>query len=673
MPRLSLKKWGVPLTLLALCIVSFGLLIPTLGFYWDDWPVIFLTHTQGTEGFAAFYQFDRPFSAWTYILTAPLFGTTPLVWHLFTLSLVWLTSLGLWWALRGLWPGRERQMAWIAILFTVYPAFFQHSIAVAYSQHFITYALFTFSLGAMIWAYRNPARYWILTISALFAAALHMLTVEYLVGLELVRPLVLWFLVSEETNTRKARWLKTLKHWSPYLTVFVVFTIWRLFFVNIPDDPNAPRLLSSLQADFVGGAIGFLQTLARDAVNTLLSAWSASIQPALVDLSDNFGLFAWFVALVTAGALSFAMLKWKPEDENEETANNWIQQALLLGAYAWLMGQLPVWFTGRATLGGLFHDRFALPAMFGASILWVAVIELFTPRRIQQTFLLGALVGLAVGSHLRVANNYRWDWELQRRFYWQLSWRAPGLIPGTPLVADGALSNYVDSYVASTAVNTLYPQSESQDGLSYWYFDVFGGFHRNIPNFLAGMPVRDSLRTLTFTGNSLDSLFLFYEPEGGRCLWVLSPADADNLELPEEMRQLVVASNWNRIIPSTETQPPLNIFGPEEDHSWCYYYQKADLARQLGNWQEVVALGQEAEGRGFEPNNGYERIPFIEAYVMLGEWGQAANLTIAAYQKSFTAQSMLCATWDRLIAGSPSEQAQQAAARVDGAIGCHGP
>jgi len=30
-------------------------------------------------------------------------------------------------------------------------------------------------------------------------------------------------------------------------------------------------------------------------------------------------------------------------------------------------------------------------------------------------------------------------------------------------------------------------------------------------------------------------------------------------------------------------------------HGWCYYYQKANLARQQGDWEQVIALGREAE------------------------------------------------------------------------------
>jgi hypothetical protein len=76
--NIRVSDWAVPAILLAAVFISFGLLIPFLGFYWDDWPVIYMTHTQGTAGFWDFYQYDRPISAWTYIVFSPILGTRAL-------------------------------------------------------------------------------------------------------------------------------------------------------------------------------------------------------------------------------------------------------------------------------------------------------------------------------------------------------------------------------------------------------------------------------------------------------------------------------------------------------------------------------------------------------------------------------------------------------------------
>jgi hypothetical protein len=74
--------------------------------------------------------------------------------------------------------------------------------------------------------------------------------------------------------------------------------------------------------------------------------------------------------------------------------------------------------------------------------------------------------------------------------------------------------------------------------------------------------------------------------------------------------------------------PPAVIFGKEPPHDWCYYYQKASLARQKGDWEEVVRLGLEAESLGFKPVEVSEWMPFYEAYIRAGQRDRADILAV---------------------------------------------
>ena len=60
--------------------------------------------------------------------------------------------------------------------------------------------------------------------------------------------------------------------------------------------------------------------------------------------------------------------------------------------------------------------------------------------------------------------------------------------------------------------------------------------------------------------------------------------------------------------------PPTIPFGEEPAHGWCFYYQKASLARQVGDWNEVLRLGEEANSRGLIANDQIEWMPFLQAY-----------------------------------------------------------
>lgn len=159
MPKiLSWRSWANPLAYLVLLVLSFGLMIPWLGFYWDDWPIVLATRLQGVNVFWDYYRLERPFSAWSYIVTLPVLGTSPLPWHIFTLILRWLTVVGMGWSLKLLWPGRSRQVVWMTMLFAVYPIFTNQPVALTFSQQWICFGLYFFSVGLMLLSVRVPAR-----------------------------------------------------------------------------------------------------------------------------------------------------------------------------------------------------------------------------------------------------------------------------------------------------------------------------------------------------------------------------------------------------------------------------------------------------------------------------------------------------------------------------------
>jgi hypothetical protein len=113
--------------------------------------------------------------------------------------------------------------------------------------------------------------------------------------------------------------------------------------------------------------------------------------------------------------------------------------------------------------------------------------------------------------------------------------------------------------------------------------------------------------------------------------------------------RLIPMSNLSRIIPDPDpVSPDMDIFGSEPPHQWCYFFQKADLARQTKDWNRVIALYDQAQQSGFTPKFGAEYIPFIEAYARTGDWQTAYDLTIAADELTPRLKKMMCATWVRL-------------------------
>ncbi|MDX1377563.1 MAG: hypothetical protein R3307_01840, partial [Anaerolineales bacterium] len=125
----------------------------------------------------------------------------------------------------------------------------------------------------------------------------------------------------------------------------------------------------------------------------------------------------------------------------------------------------------------------------------------------------------------------------------------------------------------------------------------------------------------------------------------------------------------SQIIPDPKPGlPDIDIFGSEPAHTWCYFFQKADLARQTEDWEKVLVLFEEAQQLGFTPKFGAEYIPLIEAHAQTGDWQKAYDLTIAAAEMTPGLKRMMCANWVRL-SRLPSADIKTAE-RVDQTFSC---
>jgi hypothetical protein len=91
------------------------------------------------------------------------------------------------------------------------------------------------------------------------------------------------------------------------------------------------------------------------------------------------------------------------------------------------------------------------------------------------------------------------------------------------------------------------------------------------------------------------------------------------------------------------------IYNPEPAHNWCYYFEQADLARQVGDWGKVAALGDQAFRLDDYPNDPLERFVFVEGYAHVGEWKKALEYAQVSYEVSKNyVGPLLCRLWERI-------------------------
>jgi len=221
---------------------------------------------------------------------------------------------------------------------------------------------------------------------------------------------------------------------------------------------------------------------------------------------------------------------------------------------------------------------------------------------------------------------------------------------------------YADNSL-SAALNWIYAPDNHSDHIDYLLFHPRSRLGGSLPSLEKNRPVYYDYLVGTFSGNTSQTVALYYRPPG--CLRVLDPSlDAANPFLPDLMRAAASLSTTDPIL--TEGAPRLpGLYGPEPPHEWCYYFEKADLARQQGDWRAVAALGDEAFGSGYSPRDPLERFVFVEGYAHVGSWEQARKLSMQSYRFAPTyVGPLLCGLWERVAAATPDSPEKQSAVQA---------
>ena len=673
--KIHINDKKVPFIFLLVLVASFVPLIAKLGFFWDDWPVMYMARTQGISGFWNFYQYDRPFSAWTYIVTVPVLGTNPIGWHIFSLLLRWLTVVFLWLTLRKIWPEKSRQTFWIALLFSVYPLFDQQSVAVAYSQHWICYFFYFVSIYLMLLSQEKKKYYYPLVgLSALFSL-IQMFSMEYFLGLELFRPIILWvYHINHKKSAGKFSILKKslFTSWI-YLAILGIYVVWRIFFLELAgSDPNDPELLNQLKLSPLHTLLDLTQTAIQDLIY-FFSSWITVIRPADIELRRPFFIASTGVATVTAALIWLLLSRYNSfQQATDDDDKKWHRQAVFFGTIAALFGTLPVWMIGKQASIGLYGSRFGLAAMFGLSIAVVGLLEWLSNRTSVKNIVIGILIGIAIFFHLNIAKDFQDSWKKQQKVYWQLYWRAPYIEPGTAIISDGEIFRFVGQYSTSMGIALLYPPVENPKEMPYWFFDmIHGNLFLKTDELYAGIPLRGSLRNYSFNGHSKNALIL-YLPEENQCVQILTANDINDRDIPNLLQPVVPLSNLEQIKSNDEQDwsPPATIFGEEPEHTWCYYFEKAELAQQYQDWEEVLTIMDEAKEQGYSPANVKEYFPWLNGYLHTGRIEEARTLTRQMKKLSHGIDDQICYSWLDAKEKKPSEMLDAAYQIVRTELSC---
>lgn len=647
---------NAPLAFFILCFLSFGLLIPRLGFYMDDWPYVFYAKIKGIDSLREMLVYDsRPNAAWLYMLAFRLLGFRPAAWHIFALMMRFAAVTAFWLSLRAIWREQKRGVIAVSLLFAVFPFFMLQPFAVGSTHHWFGFLAFNTSLFFMVMAFQDPSpKKWFYVAGALVLEAAHLFTSEYFAGLELTRIVILWILISRAESAPPRKILRTFFNWLPYLLVLGVFFFWRIVLYQNPEGVtrNEPVILAQLTSEPFTAMRFLVNAFISDAVSVMTIGWGKAADPSLLDIASPFVQFKIFFCALTFALAYFYLRNLSPKND-EPNSPNWRRESLPLALFSLMTGGLPIWFIGRSIVESknlLSASRFGIPAMFGAALLTYLLVDYFIAEKKKRNLLLAFLLALSVNFHLDNTKEFQYSWEKQERFAQQLIWRAPAIAPGTAILTDQEVMGMMGEYAVSFSINTTYQAADFGNSPPYWYFP-FAYTNPNVDDLLQGAPLEYQKLTMEFNGNSNQMLLVDFNPELKRCLWILQPQDTNLRLVSDDVRRLAERSDIHLIeqFPGNPPNPPTDIYGRANTQTWCYYFERADLARQYGQWDEIVRLWNEAQAVGERPDNGFEYIPFIEGFGHIGDWDEVREKTKFANRITAGLEPSLCGALDRLM------------------------
>ncbi len=645
--ELRFKTRSIPAAFLVLAIAAYGLLIPWLGFYWDDWNFAWISHFLGAGEFIPAFGPFRPFLGPIFLATTSILHESTMGWQVFGLLIRFMIVYAAWWSLGQVWPEHPRQVLMVSLFVLVFPGYGQQSVAFTHvNQELIPLLAYIFSFGITALALRNRQKFIPLTLLSLLLMFLGLFTTEYFIGLEIIRFLLIWIVLAG--SGIKQRILNSLKYWFPYLFLWLVNAAWLAYYYRAGGYHSY-----GMQGFKLLGTWQMYPALLTEFINTISTAGFAT-------WFQIFGLFAqpvqsisFWLSLALAAVTFIGLVFYLSKLEMPETSagqDSWAAQAIVLGLVGILAGRLPSWVAGLPISLDFSWDRFMLSMMLGACLLFAGLIELLIKADARKFYLVGLLVALSVSHQFDKANSYRRDWEQQRMFFRELSWRIPAMKPGTILLTHELPMQYESDLSLSAPLNWIYAPKPGSHQLEHvLLFSKIRLGQQEFPAFAPGLPVNVPFRTAAFQGSTSDTVVIYFPATG--CLKVLDPLYSNQkvfADLPYFLTDSISLSDPARILTDSAAPELPSFFGMEPENSWCYFYEKAELARQTGDWPEVVKLGKQAFKMGFMPEEPYEWLPFIEGYAQTGDMDEAARLSLKTVKESPVLKPGLCEVWQRL-------------------------
>ena len=621
------KNWFGVLILVLIAGITYLPMISSMGYINDDWYLMYDGYVGGGDFFHEVYSIDRPLRGYLMQAAFSLFGMDPFYYHVSAFIFRVLSGIGLLWLCNQLWPKRQAGNLLAAILFLLYPGFLSQVNPIDYQSQIFSLACGMFSVALTVRAVQSvkPVERWVYTISSILLGWTYLGLVEYFIGFEALRlaavGLLFW---RDHEKTIFVRLSSAVRAFVPFMVSAGGFLAWRLFFFEAERKATDVSLqLSSLFTSPLTG-LWWLNYLIQDVFKVVIVAWALPLNNVafslrLRDAYIGFGL-AILAALVTA-----TLFRQKVDHEVETESGDGLglmREPMLASGVTIVAGLIPVILVNRHVILP-DYSRYTLASSVGVAILFSVIIDRISLRSLKVA-VTSFFVLIAVLTHHGNAMRVVSETEATRNFWWQVAWRAPQIKEGTTLIASYPGSPLSEDYFVWGPANLIY-YPDQQDGAELRVKLPAAVLAENVVlQIMTNGGVETPLRRGNYLERDFGNVLVLIQTSPNGCVRFIN-GEVPELSPNDQQRLLLVAPYSrleNVIVEGDFRTPPAIVFNEEPAHDWCFYYQKADLARQRGEWEQIPLLLQEALDNGHYPEDGLEWMPFLQASAVLGDVDQ---------------------------------------------------
>lgn len=629
-----LYRYATLLGIVTFFVVAALLYLPfatQVGYHDDDWFSMYAAKVAGPQIFRQFYVIEsRPARALVVIPLYLLFKGIPVYYAISAYFFRVMGAVTLWWLLLLIWPRNRKETFLVALFFLVYPGFLSQPTPVDFQSYLVGIWIGIFSLVMTVKGVfaSNRRQRIFLWVGAVISGWFYLGQIEYYIGFEMVRIFLILTIFLRTNTGLKQKVLTSFKVWLPYAMIPAAFLVWRLFlFENTRKATDLGLQLSQLSATPFHTLLTWFIYFLQDVANVTLIAWSVPLVQLAFNLDPRTSLIALGLSLsvLVLFFLCFPFIK-NDADDRKSDDKNFITEALWLGL-AWVVfGLVPIIVANRHIIF-LEFSRYGLVSSGGAVLFLVAAIGMFSKEQVRRIVIALLLISASITHYANTIRFVKQN-ENMRSFWWQVSWRVPQFEPRTTIVARYAIAPVKEPPYVWGPANLIYYTDAPQNGAI-------------IPTISSILLDRDSaISILNRDRQYMDPYYLvtaypnprniivLTQPTPGSCVQII---DGNAPEYSRYENPLFVLigpySEMDRIL-TEEPAPdvPEEIFGSEPEHDWCFYYEKASLARQRGKWDEVLLLALESADKGLKPWDLIEWMPFLQAFAMQNDVKQVARI-----------------------------------------------